>query len=383
LLDSERIYRGALADAMRASLRFRPRDQVRKDLRDRYQTSFPAIRDVGDMQVDDDREADVLRLRLHFALPDFWQKRETKDEGVVPYQAEIAAHAIDVALPRPTTGGRTAPLGLPYPLRVRYEARLALPFELNMTPESAREEVPALQFSFASAYETRKVIYSYEVDTRAPEVALGDLDAYVAAVDKARAALTRSLLYRTPAPDRPNWLYIGIVGVCAPLLVWGSRAAFRYNPAPRASREGDPRYAGVRGWLNLLAISLMLTPLVLLYRAWTDAQAVLPTSRLARAKPALSAIVLLEMLADLGLAAYCVSNLLALLARRRSFPLHFRTLAAASVVVQVFELAALHGFSPESELTSGVTALLRSVVYAVVWTAYLHGSKRVAATFVE
>ncbi len=195
LLESERTYRAGLADAMRASLRWRPRDQVRKDVRDRYQTSFPAIRDAGDMEVDDDREGDVLRLKLHFALPDFWQKREPKDDGAVPYQAEIAAHVVDMALLRPTTGGRTAPLGLPYPLRVRYEARLALPFELNMTPEDAREEVPALRFSFASTYATRKLSYVFEVDTRAPEVALGDLDAYVATVDKARAALTRNLIY--------------------------------------------------------------------------------------------------------------------------------------------------------------------------------------------
>ena len=46
-LETERTYRGRVADMMRAALRMRSQDDLRDEVRQRYQQQYPAIRNVG------------------------------------------------------------------------------------------------------------------------------------------------------------------------------------------------------------------------------------------------------------------------------------------------------------------------------------------------
>jgi len=385
-LDSEHVYRGATADAIRVALRTRTYEQLRKEFLQLYQDDYPGIRDAGGLEVSDDRRSDAVRVVAHFAIPHFWAAPESDQT----YRAQVAARAFERDLKRPSIAGRRAPLGIPYPLRVRYEAVLVLPYDMSVTPDRREVEGPAFHFTVTSAYERRRLTYTFELATTAAEVGLGELGAHDVAVDQARRLLARALTYRPPVPDGPNWLFIGILAAVLPGLGWGAHRAYRYNPAPRRAPEVVPMLE-IGGWLKLLGLGIFIGPFLMLWRtrsaarvlfsvaAWTT----LTRHGLGGQPPSIAPIIVFELFGQLALTAYGVALIPIFLGRRRSFPFHFTAYAVGSVGFQLIDVVWAGATMTAHDSTKGVAAIVRTLVWATLWIAYLRTSDRARATFVE
>lgn len=390
LLDTERVYRADVADHMRATLRAHSREELGKQYAEMYRRDFPAIHDVGDVEVGDDREHDVLRVAAHFGIAGFWAAAQ----GPRPWRADILARPIEGVLARPSSLDRRAPLGVTCPMRVRYEATLQLPFDLPVVPAHEEVDAPAFHLGFESAYASRSLTYRYDVETRASSVELAELAQHVTAIDKARHLLGRSITYATPLadlPDGPNWPTVVLFLAIAPALVWGARRAYLHNPKPRWMGEGDPALCGLKGWLALLGIGLLVTPFLTLSYTADVAKIVLSHARFGALTsserpeyhPALAALLVVELVMKLAQMAYGFTLLLAFAGRRRSFPTHFQVYVAGVIALSLADIACASLVLPSHDSAKSIGAIAQTLVYGMVWTAYLRSSRRVAATFVE
>ena len=386
-LDTVRVYRGAFADVMRGVLRSVTKDHLQKDVLQRYQREYPDIREAGPVQVVDQRELNYLRIEGHFKVPGFWAAPQ---QGK-PYAATFVARLLDDALGRPTTSDRTAPLGLPYPYRVRYEVEASLPFDLTMDPQSEEVSTASFTFHFNARSALKHLHYAFELSTGEPEVSASDLGSHLAAMDRMSPFLARTLTYRAPLPDGPNWPILGALAVAAAACAWGARRAYLYNPAPTLAVEPDPKLAGIRGWLILLAFNVAFLPPVLAWNLFAGARLVvsrtawsaLSTPGEPAYSPARVPVILIEVLSQTALTAYACAVAVAFVRRRQGFRVHFPALLVSSLVFAVLDHAAVGILSLGSPDSARIGRILWGAFWGCVWIAYVRYSPRVRATFAE
>jgi transglutaminase-like putative cysteine protease len=385
-VESEHEYRNGLADSMRVALRSRSAEQIRKDYLELLQEDFPDVRGDGPVEVTDDRDLDLLRVVTHFAIPTFWKSRAPQTS----YMAEVPARTIQRALARPPAAGRIVPLGLPYPSSTAYEALLDLPFDLPMSPQKEEVEAPGLRFRFQSELLRRRLTYRFALTTTASSVPVEDLTRHADGIARTRPYLLRALTYRLPTPDGPNWPVIGLLCVLWSGLLWGSRRLYLWNP-PSALTPSSDGPVGLRGWLVLLGIGIFIMPFSRLYFVIAPTRlvvsrakwAALTTPGLEGYHAGVGLMLVGEAVVLFALALYTFVLALAFIGQKRSFPMHFRNAMIAGVLVEIVDTVIASVVIETHRMEESVVPLLRFVVYAVVWTAYLHRSKRAAATFVR
>jgi len=383
-LDSERVYHGYLADFMRATIRGLTKEQLRTMARQYYTDDYPTLRDTGDVEVKDDRARNELHLVSHFGIPGFWAAGTT-----APYEALISAHMVRMFLARPSAPDRKSPLGLTWPLHVRYEAEAILPFVMGGEPSSQHEDNDAFRLWVADNPSQRRWTLAYDLVVRQREVAVDALKEYTEAVDRMRGLLPHTLTYRPVPPDGPNWPVIALLATVVPLAAWAARRLYLYNPEPPRREEPDLRLSGIRGWLLLLAVNVVTLPLRTSHDVYNLVTPVVSRARWAalgagtRYSPYLGSLIVGEAIVGIAITAYTIALAATLLKRRRSFAMHFTNAVIALVVFRIADLALASMMSPPGDKAAGDAAapVAAGMLSAMIWTFYVHGSRRVKATF--
>lgn len=145
---------------------------------------------------------------------------------------------------------------------------------------------------------------------------------------------------------------------------------------PHPATEGP---AGIGGWLLLVAVGLVLTPLVLLLRVVLTAQVV---GRLDERFATLITWIRIEMLANTLLLLYALYLLYPFFRKLPSFPTLFIGFLALSLLVVMADAAAAVVIF-ELPLDRGtIRDMARALIAALVWVPYMLVSRRVRNTFV-
>jgi hypothetical protein len=392
VLESERLYEGGAADAMRGQLRGMTADQITKHFLATYQGDFSTIHEVAPLEQHDDRARNIVLLKLHFSIPRFWNF----DARLGRYAVEVAPRVITATLSRPPSAKRTAPLSVPHPLRMVSRIDLDLPFDLPVTPAELTSGDDAFTLHFTSTYATRRLTYSYELATRAPVVAAGDVEAHLAEIEKMRLSLVRSLMYTVPPAEGFNWPAFAAMIGALPFVLFGVYCAYRYDPRRARLTPAlaiDPRLAGISGWLVVLAIGIVSHPVFSAVGLVRSARVLLSlatwhsltTPELATYSPGLVITVVVEVLFLEIIVAYGCAVALLFFRRRRTFPLHFTIFAigvAAFALADLLVAGALLTAPGQAPKPEAAMVAFRSIAWAAIWVTYVHVSKRAAATFV-
>ncbi len=153
----------------------------------------------------------------------------------------------------------------------------------------------------------------------------------------------------------------------------------------------EPR--GLRGWLGVLVILTLITALRLFYFIGTDLLPLfwdgtwdfLTSPANESYHPLWGPLIVYELVANLLMAGYAMYVFFLFMGERAAARSHFNTFALVSVAL-VFVDAALGGIVlPDQPMLDAETSreLGRSIVFAVVWILYLHGSRRAQNTLVR
>lgn len=384
-------YRGRAADSMRASLRGGGREQRQADYVNYFAAYYPGLKVSKPYTVDDDQAANVLTLREHYVMPNPFRKNDDGELELTLHADELYRYADSLE-----SSVRTAPLALSYPQHVTQVVTARLPEDWGVEPDTVAIKNPAFRYRGVVEYDARKVTVKYEYEALKDEVAPQELARYLADrkrfYDDIGYRLTKD--GRGVAASKP--FAIAPVPLVAMLLAlalgaWTAwRLLFRYDPEPAPVRP-DAR-SGIRGWLLVPALSVVATPLVLVFSVmvWgqfigADVWHALPDRVAPAFRGSVHAALLLILASQAVLMCWGIVLAILFFRKRSSVPRVFVTyvwvVTAISVVLQAYIGTA--GLDDEYSLAKLTGESAVNVFFASVWTACFVRSSRVAATFRE
>jgi transglutaminase-like putative cysteine protease len=385
------IYEGESADAMRSTLADQSRDELQRGYLNFYATYYPDVAVQKPFTVTDDGTANRLTVSEFYVLGDQWKRDDDKKR----WTFSISSPEMDAQLRTPQHKLRTGPLALRYPLAVTSvtEIRLHKDWALDLKPASVED--PAFKYSFDSSVSGPVVKTTERLDMLADNVRADAIAAYVEHARKVHDSLGLSLYMpdavapRTAGGDM-NWPIALLAVFIAAAAAWLMRRLWHWDPAPRPAPAGVE--SGLRGWLILPTIAVVVAPLRLVkdlfetlpsYSAST--WAALTVSGGARYDALWAPYLLGELAANILLLATSLLLLRLFFTRRSSLPKIFIGYLLLGLAVRTLDLILASTMLGSAVSLTGpdATALVREGVSAVLWTWYFLASRRVGATFVE
>ena len=165
------------------------------------------------------------------------------------------------------------------------------------------------------------------------------------------------------------------------------------SPAPDNSAlfqpallDSDRHLEGISGWLILVAIGLVLSPLIILGRTLSVNLPLLTNASyhdFLAAHPALEGMIAFEIATNLIFVAILVALNFLFFTRKKAFPTYMILYLALQLVILVGDAIAARALIPSARSGESYQAILRSLLAACVWIPYLLVSRRVKVTFVQ
>ena len=382
----ETRFEGDDADGMRASLERRSRDEIARSYRDFYVRSHPSLRSAGDLVVADDRVANVITVREHYTIPEFFSPVEgVKDRR----EAEVDPVTLRSYLQKPAPN-RSAPLSVPHPVFVRHVIDLALPEAWPSDPESATLSDEALRFSYQARYDGPNLELKYEYQSLADAVPASRVASHVKTLNDVLSWVGYRLTYppRKVAHAGPNWPVRTTAALLVVLSLGGAMLAYRFRHTPPAAPP--PPLMGLGSGLLLVVGALAFGTAALSMRtlhSWASCKGTAWTERTVVGAASYHAAWAPVRLTELGVQIALLTGVallwLLLMKRRRRFRGAFVALALAACLFLYADAVAL------ALLPGGDLGVVRSAVrdallgLAPLFTAglYLLASRRAHSTF--
>ena len=193
-------YRNHEADFVRSYFANIGTSQMETDYLNWLAQSFPEIRQVSPIAIDDDPEENVIKISMSYRIKNLW--RETGESELV---AEFYSVFMYDYLIKPAVVVRKTPFAIPYPTRIQHTMDISLPEDIEM--EDLRQTIENDFFLYKTAqnmdHEMKKIRLSYELDTLSDSVPPESIAAYLKDVD---LALNLSSLIITIPRDSPDQL---------------------------------------------------------------------------------------------------------------------------------------------------------------------------------
>jgi transglutaminase-like putative cysteine protease len=382
------IYRGADADSMRRSLQETTSEQLARKYLDYYSDWYPGIKASSPLQIKDNRELNRVEVVERYTIESAFV---TKDDGSRRF--DLNPDVVAALANAPKLVQRSTPLSVRHPRNVRFKAMVLLPEPWTIKNEAVTVEDPAFVYKSKVELVGRRFTAEYAFRTLADHVDAARVPEYARKLERVRD--DASYWFTSAATGQPGDGSINIVMILAMLL--GAAGGYflsgflrRRVPALRPVEAGSP--SGIAGWLLLPALNTLALPIVqamTLRNYWPYMDA--PTWNAVGEGGSDLAIQLLK-LGHFTLIAGSATLLIAgcyaiflLFARRRTYPFAWIVLMWAMLALQLLDVIVVSGSpgenTPENIGTAGRAA--QTLIFCLVWTAYMVRSRRVAATFVR
>jgi transglutaminase-like putative cysteine protease len=382
-LEMTTVYRGRRANSMRRLIARGSPEQRQLDYTNYIAGYYAGARSTAPVAIDDDRANNVIEIREYYSLP---RAFTDDDDGVLSFFLHAdELYSYGEAL---NSSVREAPLALEYPVHVRQNLIVHLPEAWPIKPETVTVENPAFRYRSDIRYSDLTLQLNYEYQALADHVTLEQLPQYE--TDRARFyddtgySLTHDTDFgkASPLALAPTIAMLMAFGLSG----WGAvRWGWRYDPEPRESPSGAP--AGIRGWLLLPALTMVIAPFVFVWAiaAWvpmlnSDSWLGIVAEEY---RSSAQSILMAILIAGVALVAGTLLVAVLFFTKRSSAPAAFIVWSwlAVSYWAVVWGLLILSGF--EADTADYARQTVRDVLSSVIWTAYMLKSKRVRATFVK
>ncbi len=380
------------AEGVRRQMAGKPIDQVSEDFRNFYANYYPRIRREGAMGVKDDREANRVVTTETYVIEGFWQKDD--DTGVF----NATAHTPDMfdSLPGLSTPNRQTPLARAHPVDFTLTTELTLHEAWSLDETDQTIEHAAFRYDHRSELkdEGRRIVMVDRYRSLADHVQPDELGDYMAKLRQVRDNLGLEVTWRPgpkSAPGGFNWTIALLATVLAILFTLLALKIYRLDPA-EPSVPAHPALEGIRGWLVLPAIGVVLTPWMMLADLVLNLEPYSLGQWNALATPGSDSyhalwvpLLLGHLVGAVGLLALSVLVMVLFFQRRRHAPLLYMLMLAASATFSLMSLLlmAMIPGALDAVTDQDWKDLARALLACAVWIPYFVFSKRVRSTFVR
>lgn len=388
---------GSAAESLRAYVSSTNLADIQKRYLNFYATGYPHITVAVPLQVHDDEPNNRIVTKETYDIADILTYSSDRKE----HYLTIQLRDLEQLLYEPSVTVRKSPLRLAYPQDVRQDTDVLLPASnWKVEPGTVVVDDPAFRFEQTVKLEGSHLFITEHYQALTDEVATKDMPRYLSDLSRARDIDGYQFTWHDAAPaaastagkasmlDRMNWPLVLLAMAMFGFCMWLAVVAYRYDPAPAATI--DVSWAGIGGWLIVLAILLALRPLVYFYYLYTVAEVMsidswskLTTYGSTHYNALWAPALLLELAT--GLVQFVFSTLLMplLFLRRSNFPRLTIVVLVSGIVLHVVNLALLHLIPTAAHQPDEITKSIGSAVGTTLWVAYLLTSERVKATFTK
>jgi transglutaminase-like putative cysteine protease len=389
-LDITTQYRGALAESMRAVFLNSTPEQRQTDYVSYIARYYATAKMREPLKLNDDLASNVLEVSERYSLDSAFIANDEDILELVLHPDELYNYADPLG-----AGSRQAPLALEYPIRVRQNIVVHLPESWSVVEEQEVVDNPAFRYRGSVRYAANTLTLDYEyqaLDDHVPAAAVAQFE-----LDRARmyGDLGYSLTYNPalasgiPTAVAPLPMVVLLLGIGG--SIWAAvTLGFRYDPEPKRVDERAP--VGIRGWLLLPALHIVLSPFIVgwVLLEWlpflgAELWSALPGVVAEPYSGSVRALVLAFWLLSIGLLAASVLLVWLFFTKRTSAPVFYIAVQWGALVV--FTVFVIWGIAADLDMETDparfTAETLRDTLVAAIWTAYMLSSRRVKATFVR
>ncbi len=388
---------GLDAESLRSQLADFSQEELDKNYLNFYAENFPDIQLLKPAEVHDYAESNRIEIFESYLISNVWTKAEAEDQQTVSFYPEQLRDVVQ--LPKINTK-RSMPLRIRHPVDYHQTIEVVLPEPWEIKNEHTT--INTKQFSFSSKidYRRNKLTLDYRFKSLTNVVAAAEVSEYSKKIDNVVHKLGYEI-YKDVNQGDPkiakatglNWGVLVAVAFFGALMTIGAVFAYRYQPvtAPVAEQHFSP-LNGIRGWLTLVAIGVVLRPFLLLNVIRTNWSAyssetwnILTVPGAASYHPLWAPALLFELFGNVGFTVLSVLVCVLFFQKRRTFPIWF-SISLCSYFAFLIVDQILCSQIPEAAKQSDSDLsrqLFRAGFGAVVWSSYMVKSKRVKSTFVR
>jgi hypothetical protein len=380
-------YEGGEADINRQYFASNSLDEISQGYLNFYSDTYTGIKLTDKLAYRDDRVNNIFEVDEKYSIDKFWKP-------VASNKAKIDCHFYPLSLRSmiqvPSSGSRKMPYKLQYPMDISEEITISLPESWNVKPGALLIDDSAFYYYYTSVYEKNKIVLSYEYRSKTDHVNPSKIASLITDFNRILDdSAGYELNYNTTAskPFNFSWL-MGLIALIsiAVSLFFARRLYFNYN---LPSQSESFMHQEIGGWLILIAISLIVTPLTLIYNlisttAFFDKKTIeIIFSSDVSNSIAWAVIVIFELIYNVSLIVFVGLLLFLFFKKRTILPrliIYFYALSATVSFADYYLMKRFVNIDLADGNTS--TAVMRSVLVACIWIPYFLFSKRVKNTFV-
>ncbi|HEV2210279.1 MAG TPA: DUF3857 domain-containing protein [Verrucomicrobiae bacterium] len=391
-------FNGFDSEWMRAALTVQGREQIAKSWLNDYAHQYPSITPAGPIEVEDSSDHDTVTIVHSYSIRDFWTLLPDKER----YHCEFYPQGIHTWIARPSTTVRSMPMEVAYPRRRLVRTTIHLPRDFAVSNFTNTIRGPAGELRVKHSCNGRTVTLNYEYQALTNFVALPLTAKHLATLERMEGALGYALNWQNAQGIRGQgglngWVFslavLYTTALSAGVLFLYRRQRRSLASVPPVPASGDDpelsKLTGLGGWLILVAINLILSPLRMLYYLSHSVKSFSPATWHALTSqkgmsynPAWGPLLVLELLGQITVLTLSIFALVLFFQKRRVFPGWFIGLL---VFNGIFVLADVLGVGLVKAPDPGKVFrhVAQVAVGCSVWIPYMLRSRRVKATFVS
>jgi hypothetical protein len=368
------------ADRERDKLESSSIAETEKGYLDYYSKIYSKVESADSLKVIDDVHKDQLTTIESYSIADFFKR----DSLTGKQNVDFYANYISDLLPSISNRGKS-PVAVEYPYAIDYATKVIMSNGWNI--DDRRNAIDRDAYRFHSLYHVSgdTLLLNYHFAYLKDFVAADKLDEFKTDIDdlKDKGGLSYGISYGAlNAPFRlNNWLLLGLIGLAVGLAVWGYKIYTTETPSIVFTRGAG--FVPLGGWLVLVLIGLLISPLVDLYQL-TDKNYLSINkwyllnygSRGLLYKGGL----VFEAAGYVFKGCYSIFCLILLLNRRDILPKYIIGFYITSVAFFILDYMLAMGLNSDTGETG--EAIVRSIIFAGIWISYFKKSTRVEETFI-
>lgn len=379
---------GGEADRLRAHFHNVGIKEIEESYVNFYAHYYPGIKSIGLPTYQDNADSNIFTVSEQYEIPAYWS---TLDRGGGSNMAaDIQAMNVYNFMTDPKDKNRKTPLKIYHPVSITQKTYINHLKGVAVDPYNEDVYNDVFEFSYRSEnISDTSVLLLFTYQTLKDEVSVDEMEDYFEDLADVRQMLRWSFPYNSGSPQQTsfNWSFLYIAIILLIFLAIGFRKLYRLDYG-LVSTESNPRPFG--GWLVLLMVGVVLTPIFLLAQIndngffELDQWQYVWKSSSAGYSIKTSLIVLLEFVMNVILFGGSIFLILLMFRRRVSFPVTFVVFRIISLVFSTSDYLLTYYVLDNSSDNENKLALqvIIPLITAGIWIPYMLYSERVAETFI-
>lgn len=382
LLSIRTTYTGADADYQRAEFARTPLENIQKNFTEYYANLYPDIASNGDLKFTDSRNDNVFIVEEHYKIPTFWKPvpdEPNKYTGVIQPMPLTTYFDVPKNIQQ-----RSTPYALSYPVDIYHNIHVRVPEEWSIAPIDDVIENEFYQYEYTVKKNGREISKNTHYKTKSDHIPPDRVAEYVADHTKMYNQLVYEFTYDQNVANAAGNTLPGIA-ISIVTIVGGVFLMFalyhQYDPKPaRYMVAGSP----IGGWLILVALGVLITPLRMLYELLSNTDLLTGTawlSWLSAKRYDLFGFILFTQIYNILKLLFSVLLIVLFFQRRTSFPRLMSIQLALNFIFISADLIVARAITEDPSSLS-YRDVAQSFIGAAIWIPYLNISQRVRETFV-